>query len=1238
MLATTEIMLESNSNADNSQTESTENKNIKHRQSNENYDNIDNNINAVNNNNHQPQLSQTVPSLPLQSVGYPFSPMIPADWLAHTHGYYLPSQLNQTGMMDPNQWNSYRNAHFQNYPTNPSPLANYPYYINDPMRHQQQPPNNPIPAPSPSAPRAENENAGDRRKSRKSRKQATNEAANGEESSESEEESSSDEDEEEQQNSHQQQKESANNNNNNDKNTHNNNNVNDSQSNQTDPASLIQPMRQLMIPAHTAGQWVYQPAYPPHYPYHWQPTYYQQQMIANNSNTMTAMNNSNQQTTQNPSDTIKNDENSHSLNNSDQFNEEETKQQSFNSSPHNHALFDGEHVYIIPPGMKHLYQHPYFQPTTANNTTTATIQKSSSNNQQTTTKTFNSSLTTNTQYNNNNNNHNYHHTSDSQMNTLLSPSSDASLAYIPSPSSVASNSPPLPAQSVSPHCDNYSPDQPASGNNEREVARSVDDFNVALHSHGHYIQTNNHNINNNNANNNNSNNEINNNYSLTTPYHHYNPHIRTASDDITMLQYNQQHQHQKPAYHHHINNLNNNAATMTHHKKERGKEIMHIATAKRVFQVTEFTESYDESHASQSTRQKSKHFQLNEPINNKYQQQGIIPNIQNNKQQEIHNPHHSPLLHPHHPHQLPHPPPHPHHHYQQNPLHHQIAHPNNNNPAIISSSKKSKRAKSNFDHIAFSDLKFHELIGEGSFGQVYRGTLYGQEVAIKRIRLSERLNFLKDFKKEVKIMKALRHPNIVEFLGACMESPHLCLVTEYLSHGSLEKMLSTIDNDPVTTNNNKNNNNNENDETTIITGPTHKWSLKRIISLAKDIARGLNWLHHKGIIHRDLKSANILLDNTGKGKICDFGLSHVKQRVNTSGAYGACGSLGYMAPEVLKRQSYGVAADIFSFGVCLCELLLGKYPYEGEPQATRDFEGALMSGLKPIIPAYCPSSMKEMIENCLSEDPNKRPSMEDIFNVLVQAEQQLSANESHSMFDDCPPQILEVIRAQRHDLNVLEASSKNNSQQLLNAQQKIIELENELIKEKLLREKAENALAQTLLTTTMNVNTGIPPLPLYSATTMTIPVLMRGNSSSPTPTTATITNDGNIPMNGNIPLTTQSRRTSLAGVAIVNNNSSIINFGSPRQSKQTPVIASRRSSINSNSSNNSNNNKSPLSAGELNNSSTQIPTASPLLSSISAPITNNNNQRLISGHHTPTSASPLCLSPTSSPPIISAFH
>jgi len=139
------------------------------------------------------------------------------------------------------------------------------------------------------------------------------------------------------------------------------------------------------------------------------------------------------------------------------------------------------------------------------------------------------------------------------------------------------------------------------------------------------------------------------------------------------------------------------------------------------------------------------------------------------------------------------------------------------------------------------------------------------------VDLSNLSSHLRDFKKEVKIMRHLSHPNIVQLLGVCVEPPNLCIVTEYLTNGSLEDVLNKMEKQGG-----------------------KKFSLRKIVSLAKDIARGLNWLHHKGIIHRDLKTANILLDAQFRCKIGDFGLSHVKKGAgNTGGFYGCAGTPSY---------------------------------------------------------------------------------------------------------------------------------------------------------------------------------------------------------------------------------------------------------------------------------------------------------------------------------------------------------
>jgi len=190
--------------------------------------------------------------------------------------------------------------------------------------------------------------------------------------------------------------------------------------------------------------------------------------------------------------------------------------------------------------------------------------------------------------------------------------------------------------------------------------------------------------------------------------------------------------------------------------------------------------------------------------------------------------------------------------------------------------------KEGSDLIHWGDIKWGVKIGQGSFGEVYKGTLWGQDVAVKRLRL-KRLNKsdIEDFHQEVEIMRKMRHPHIVEFLGVSLskEKGQLCLVTEYLVNGSLEDLLQrNLD-------------------------AEKKMSIHRVIEFALQIARGLNWLHHKGIIHRDLKTANILVDKHNRLKICDFGLAHVKTRtMHDTGKYGVVGTPCYMAPEVLKNH------------------------------------------------------------------------------------------------------------------------------------------------------------------------------------------------------------------------------------------------------------------------------------------------------------------------------------------------
>ncbi|XP_057859089.2 serine/threonine-protein kinase ppk1 isoform X2 [Cryptomeria japonica] len=204
--------------------------------------------------------------------------------------------------------------------------------------------------------------------------------------------------------------------------------------------------------------------------------------------------------------------------------------------------------------------------------------------------------------------------------------------------------------------------------------------------------------------------------------------------------------------------------------------------------------------------------------------------------------------------------------------------------------------------ILWEDLKIGEQIGQGSCGTVYHGLWYGSDVAVKVFTEQEYSNELIDaFRKEVALMKKLRHPNILLFMGAVTSSERLCIVTEFLPRGSLFRLLQR-------------------------NTPGMDW--KRRVRMALDIARGMNYLHHLNppIVHRDLKSSNLLVDKNWTVKVGDFGLSRLKNSTFLTAKSGK-GTPQWMAPEILRNEPSNEKSDIYSFGVVLWELATEKIPW-----------------------------------------------------------------------------------------------------------------------------------------------------------------------------------------------------------------------------------------------------------------------------------------------------------------------
>ncbi|KAG8079611.1 hypothetical protein GUJ93_ZPchr0007g4710 [Zizania palustris] len=195
------------------------------------------------------------------------------------------------------------------------------------------------------------------------------------------------------------------------------------------------------------------------------------------------------------------------------------------------------------------------------------------------------------------------------------------------------------------------------------------------------------------------------------------------------------------------------------------------------------------------------------------------------------------------------------------------------------------------------------IIGKGSFGEILKANWRGTPIAVKRIlpSLSDDRLVIQDFKHEVNLLIKLRHPNIVQFLGAVTETKPLMLITEFLRGGDLHQYLK------------------------------EKGALapSAAVSFALDIARGMAYLHNEPnvIIHRDLKPRNILLVNSAANhlKVGDFGLSKIIKAQHANDVYkmtGETGSYRYMAPEVFKHRKYDKKVDIFSFGMILYEVVL----------------------------------------------------------------------------------------------------------------------------------------------------------------------------------------------------------------------------------------------------------------------------------------------------------------------------
>uniref|UniRef100_A0A667WVY5 Serine/threonine-protein kinase TNNI3K n=1 Tax=Myripristis murdjan TaxID=586833 RepID=A0A667WVY5_9TELE len=263
-------------------------------------------------------------------------------------------------------------------------------------------------------------------------------------------------------------------------------------------------------------------------------------------------------------------------------------------------------------------------------------------------------------------------------------------------------------------------------------------------------------------------------------------------------------------------------------------------------------------------------------------------------------------------------------------------------------------------HLQLSELEFHEIIGSGSFGKVYKGKCRNKIVAIKRYRANTYCSKsdVDMFCREVSILCQLNHPCVIQFVGACLDDPsQFAIVTQYVSGGSLFSLLH--------------------EQKRLI-------DLQSKLIIAIDVAKGMEYLHNltQPIIHRDLNSHNILLYEDGHAVVADFGESRFLQSVDEDNMTKQPGNLRWMAPEVFTQCTrYTVKADMFSYALCLWELLTGEIPFAHLKPAAAAADMAYHH-IRPPVGYSIPKPISALLMRGWNACPEDRPEFSEVVNNL----------------------------------------------------------------------------------------------------------------------------------------------------------------------------------------------------------------------------------------------------------------
>eukprot|EP00270_Netrium_digitus_P014502 TRINITY_DN4930_c0_g3_i1.p1 TRINITY_DN4930_c0_g3~~TRINITY_DN4930_c0_g3_i1.p1 ORF type:complete len:416 (+),score=71.35 TRINITY_DN4930_c0_g3_i1:59-1249(+) len=323
-----------------------------------------------------------------------------------------------------------------------------------------------------------------------------------------------------------------------------------------------------------------------------------------------------------------------------------------------------------------------------------------------------------------------------------------------------------------------------------------------------------------------------------------------------------------------------------------------------------------------------------------------------------------------------------------------------------------------------ANIHLADKIGHGSTSDIFRATLYGLEVAVKCIRpqyLSAHPAGVESFLQEVQLLGRLRHPFVLQMMGAVIKPPSHCwVVTELLPGGTLMQWLHG-----------------SSSRDWRRTPPRPLPPPRDRLRVAFQISLAMEYLHAQtpAVVHRDLKPSNIFMDTNGNARVADFGFARFMSSSEDETLTGETGTYIYMAPEVVRHDKYNEKCDVYSFGVLLNELLCGDVPYADAGYTPLQIACGVAEGrIRPSLGkpyGGVTRTMLQLVQECWSQEPSKRPPFRDV-SVRLKSFTTSIALSNPGSASSTPPLSPTGMGARLETIPIVLSTSGNNSSSIGN--------------------------------------------------------------------------------------------------------------------------------------------------------------------------------------------------------------